>query len=342
MSSLEVTQPLSLGTTVLVTGATGTLGPELVKQLLKIGTNVRILLEPGTEKNSIPNNVEIIVGDINDRNAVKGAVRGITIIYHLAGKLHTYEHGLDIQQEFQQVNVLGTQNLLNAAQEAGVKRFVFFSTINIYGVSNYGQILDERSSPNPETHYAKTKLEAEEAVLLTKSNSNQPLGVVLRLAAVYGPSMKGNYLKMLKGLQQGWFIPIGPSQNRRTLIYLDDVVQAALLVGDHPGAAGNVYNLTDGHVYSLLNIIDSMCSSLGRRTPKIHLPVRIVKLIVGLLEDLFKLVNRKVPYGRRMLDAMIEDRAVSGEKIQQEIGFQPTTDLNTGWRKVVEELSMNN
>ena len=143
---------------------------------------------------------------------------------------------------------------------------------------------------------------------------------------------------MLKGLHQGWFLPIGPAQNRRALIFIDDAIQAALIASVHPAAAGNVYNLTDGKIYTLLDIIHGMCEVLERRKPRIHLPVSLIRLSVRLVEGLFGMFNRYFPIGQEMIDAMLEDRPVSGEKIQQEIGFRPQIGFEDGWKIVVNEV----
>ena len=339
MNNSEVRPVFKEGTSVLVTGATGILGPVLVHRLLQMGLKVRVLLRPGANSSSLPDKVESITGDLNESNSLERAVQNIDIVFHLAAKLHIYGPCRELEQEYNKVNVLGTKKLLLAARGAGVKRLIYFSTINIYGVSNIGQILDEESLPNPQTLYAKTKLGAEKEVLKTKSIfSDQSLGVVLRLGAVYGSGMKGNYLKMLKGLHQRWFLPIGPAQNRRALIYIDDAIQAALIASVHPAAAGNVYNLTDGKIYTLLDIIQAMCEALDRRKPGFHIPVSIIRVCVSFFESLFDLFNRKFPIGQDMVDAMLEDRAVSGEKIQQEIGFRPRIVLEDGWKIIVDEV----
>ena len=172
-----------------------------------------------------------------------------------------------------------------------------------------------------------------------QTNENgDPLGTVLRLAAVYGPEMKGNYIVLLKGLKQGWFLPVGPGNNQRSLIFIDDAVQGALLAALHPDAAGKLYNLTDGQTYSLNTIIQVMCHALDRNPPYFHLPEKPVRFCLGLIEKFFKLFESRIPFGRDTLDAMLEDRAVRGLKIQQELGFSPQVDLETGWKRVVSAL----
>lgn len=323
----------------MITGATGAVGPTLVRHLVEEGYQVRILIEPGSDIRLLPEGIISIIGDINDREVVAKAVSGADYVFHLAAKLHINNPDASLIKEYNHVNVDGTKTIIDASVAANVKRVIFFSTINVYGSGGVGQEFFENSLMDPQTLYTITKAKAEEIVLSARSVSDEkPLGVVLRLAAIYGPGMKGNYVSLLKGLKQGWFIPIGLCKNRRTLIYVDDAIRAAGLAASHPEAAGNIYNLTDGRVYSLMDIIHAMCGALGRRPPRVHLPIALVNFSVGLIEDVFRLLGQRSPIGRHTIGAMLEDRAVNGDKIQQELGFNPKIELEEGWRKVVNEI----
>jgi len=157
----------------------------------------------------------------------------------------------------------GTAAVVEAAIKAGVKRVVFFSTIGVYGPSE-SCVLNEMSPTHPDTLYAQTKPAAEEIVLDAKETDGQPLGTVLRLGAVYGSRIKGNYERLTRALERHRFIPIGGGLNRRTLVYDKDVGRAAALAVSHPAAAGRVFNVTDGEFHPLNEIIESICSALGR------------------------------------------------------------------------------
>jgi UDP-glucose 4-epimerase len=323
----------------LVTGGTGVVGPALVQLLLQNGLEVRALVLSENEVIRLPQEVMVYHGDIRDPASIQEAVQGSDVIFHLAAKLHIYDPKSSFADEYEQINVEGTRHLADAAINFGVSRIVFFSTVNVYGVGDSEGLFTETSDLSPQTLYSSTKSRAEKIILSARSKKNgKPLGVVLRLAAVYGPTMKGNYIRLLKGLYQGWFLPIGSAQNRRALIFIDDAVQAAFIASDHPAAVGNVYNITDGRVYSLLDIIHAMCAALNRRPPRIHLPAAPIRFSIGLLEDLFHLLGRRFPLGRQTIDGMLEDRAVSGDKIQQELGFRPQIELEEGWCRVVNEV----
>jgi UDP-glucose 4-epimerase len=216
---------------------------------------------------------------------------------------------------------------------------VLFSTIAVYGNSN-GQILTEDAIAKPDTFYVETKLGAERIVLEAKRTDGQPLGTVLRFAAIYGSRIKGNYPSRASGrtVARRRFIPIGDGSNRRTLIYDRDVSKAALLAVQHPNAAGKVYNVSDGHFYTLKEIINAICQALGRNPPRLSLPVGPVRLAAGILEDAGRMIGFKSPISRATIDKYTEDIAVSSQRIQTELGFKPQFDLESGWRETIQEI----
>ena len=138
----------------------------------------------------------------------------------------------------------------------------------------------------------------------------------------------------MKALAKGRFIPIGDGENRRTLIYDRDVARAAVLAAEHPAAAGKIFNVSDGEFHKLNEIIEVMCRSLGRRCPRISVPVAPVRFAVGVLEDSARLFGCKFPIGRGTIDKYTEDVAVDSQRIRRELGFVPKYDLVEGWREV--------
>lgn len=313
----------------LVTGAGGAIGPTLLRRLLAEGYAVRALVRaaPSAE---LPAGIEVACGDITDCALVRQAVRSVDAVFHLAAKLHVNDPAPGLQTEYVRVNVEGTRCLAGAAQAAGVRRFVFFSTINVYGPTRPGQILADDAPLCPDSWYAETKAQAEAIV------RDLPSAVVLRLAAVYGPRMKGNFPRLLRALRRRRPVLVGDGSNRRTLVYVEDVCRAAILAAEHPAAARQTFNVTDGAVHTLREIINVMCDALGRPRPRLRLPAATVRLAAGALEDGFKLVGKRSPVGRATVDKLTEDVAVSGTKIQQQLGFRPQYDLKSGWLKTIE------
>jgi nucleoside-diphosphate-sugar epimerase len=322
---------------VLVTGATGMVGPRVVVALLDAGYRVRTLSLDAPQPGLLPEGVDIQTGDVTDSLAVRAAMQGVNEVIHMAALLHIVEPLSSLQEMYQRVNVGGTATVVEAAASEGVKRLVFFSTIAVYGDACQ-QILTEDSVPHPDIFYAQTKLAAEQIVLNATRSDGQPLGVVLRLGAVYGSRIKGNYQRLVQALARGCFIQVGDGHNRRTLIYDKDVARAAVLAVCHPAAAGRIYNVSDGSFHTMREIVETICAALGRTLPRLTLPAGAARTAGSVLEDIARMAGHKSSIGRATVDKYIEDIAVSSQRIQSELGFVPQFDLAQGWQETVQEM----
>jgi nucleoside-diphosphate-sugar epimerase len=322
---------------ILVTGATGAVGPRVVAALCEAGCKVRAFSLDTPPPDRWPEGVDTRIGDITDPEAVQAAMQGVDAVIHLAALLHVVNPPLELRSRYEQINVNGTATVVAAARGAGVGRLVFFSTIAVYGASN-GGVLTEESPLRPDSFYAQTKVDAERIVLAAKGEDGMALGTVLRLGAVYGAGIKGNYRRLLLALARGRFIPIGPGTNRRTLVYSGDVARAALLAVRHPHAAGRIFNVTDGYFHPMTAIIGTLCDALGRRPPHLTLPAGLVRGFAGSVEAVGRFCGLHPPIVRATVDKYVEDVAVDGRKFVIQLGFAPQYDLASGWRETVEEM----
>lgn len=322
---------------VLVTGATGVAGPALVNLLIEKGYCVRVFSRHCKGFDLFPREVERFQGDLLDGMALSMALKDVDGVFHLAAKLHD-TRGLCRDDELTHTNIKGTQILVNLARGAGVKRFVFFSTINVYGNCLENECFTETSPVNPREGYARSKLEAENIVLAGVHDDPDGFApVVLRVAAVYGKRIKGNYKTLILYLKKGGFLLLGSGANLRTLIFDKDLAAAALLALEHPGAPWQIYNVTDGYVYSFNEIVLSICASLGRKALFLKVPEKLVKLSLNLVNKMFW--SRRLIQLSMMAEKQMESVAVSGKKIQDELGFLPRYGLNKGWKEVVAKES---
>jgi nucleoside-diphosphate-sugar epimerase len=319
---------------ILVTGASGAVGPSVVAALVEAGYGVRTISHNSPPPGLWPADIETRIGDVTDESFVRGAMQGIDAVVHLAALLHIANPRPDLQGEYQRINIGGTAIVVEAARRAGVGRVVFFSTIAVYGGSA-GGVLTEDSPTRPDSFYAQTKLAAEKIVLASKRADGRPMGTVLRPGAIYGTRIKGNYRRLLLSLARGRFVPIGRGGNRRTLVYDGDAARGALLAIRHPDAAGRVFNVTDGKFHNMKEIIDTLCDVLGRGTPRLALPVGPVRRLAGIMEKCASSCGMKSPLTRAMIDTYTEDAAVDGQRFCREIGFFPRYDLKAGWRETV-------
>jgi UDP-glucose 4-epimerase len=337
--------------TILVTGATGAVGPRVVHALDQAGFRIRAFSVDAPKEGMFPQNVEVLLGDVTDKAAVHSAMQGVDGVIHLAALLHIVNPPPEMREKYERVNIGGTATVVEAAIKVGVKRVVLFSTIAVYGPSG-GCVLNEMSPTHPDTFYAQTKRAAEQIVLNARGADGQPLGTVLRLGAVYGSRIKGNYERLTRALAGNLgtrsripaklghvprlpFIPIGSGLNRRTLVYDKDVGLAAALAVSHPAAAGRLFNVTDGGFHTLNEIIESICSALGRKPPRLSLPVGPMRIVAGLTEKVANTIGLKPPVTKAVIDKYTEDIAVDGSLIQKELGFIPQYDLKAGWEETV-------
>jgi nucleoside-diphosphate-sugar epimerase len=318
---------------VLVTGGTGAVGPAVVRALQAAGYSVRILVRHPPPEDLLPPGVDIRVGDVCDGQTVRAAVAGARVVVHLAALLHQYEDAAGEDRHYERINVGGTENVVRAAIAENVERVVFLSTISVYGPTS-GQIVDERTNPRPDTAYGRTKLAAEQVVLAAMSGGSR-IGTVLRAAAVYGSGVKGNYRRLALQIAKRRFVPIGPGVNRRTLVHHRDLAEAVVLAAEHPAAAGALFNVTDGRIHTLAEIVAAIYRSVGRRPPRARVPLGVARAAVSFCERSCRLIRVRSPLTRSLLEKYTEDTAVDGALIRRVLGFGPGVDLDTGWRETV-------
>ncbi|NLB54800.1 MAG: NAD-dependent epimerase/dehydratase family protein [Lentisphaerae bacterium] len=321
------------GKLILVTGATGAVGPKVVSALLENGFSVRTFSNDQAEIGLFPEHVDERVGDITDSVAVGEAVKGVDAIVHLAAVLHIVNPPPELKSRYYEVNVGGTKIIVAEAIKQGVKQLVFASTIAVYGESK-GVVLNEETPTQPDSLYGESKLKAEEIVLGAMKKNDEPLGTVLRFGAVYGPRIKGNYQRLVKALAKNRFLPVGKGDNCRSLVYVEDVARAVVLALEQ-GKTGKTYNVTDGKFRTVAEINAAICEALGKKPPCFYLPKSFVRLGVLFLELAFKLIRREAPITRVHLDKYFGDVRVDASKIQEELGFQAKYDLKNGWQETI-------
>jgi nucleoside-diphosphate-sugar epimerase len=320
---------------VLLTGATGALGPSVADAYRAAGYTVRTLSMDTPDASTLPQGTDVRVGDVCDHQAVRSAMAGVEVVVHLAALLHRFDEAAP-GPEYERVNVGGTEKVVRAALVEGVRRLVFFSTIAVYGPSS-GELIDENTPPCPETPYGRTKLAAEQIVLAATSGG-QPIGTVLRAAAAYGARVKGNYRRLAVAIARRRFISLGPCLNRRTLVHDRDLARAAVLAAEHPAAVGAVFNVSDGQIHTLAEIIAAICRALGRRRPRMHVPLAAARVAVDVFERAACVVGYRPPLTRALLEKYTEDIAVDATLIGRILGFAPAVDLEAGWRETIASL----
>ena len=328
--------PLSSNKTVVIVGATGALGPAVIQRFLSDGWEVRTLSRTPPAAGTLAATVPHISADVTDQPALEQAFQGVDSVVHMAALLHVVDPPPSLQAEYQRVNVRGTATVVSAARAGSVRRLVAVSSICVYGAQP--GLLDENTVAAPDTLYADSKFQAEQEVLAARSPRGEPFAVVLRLAAVYGPGIKGNYQRLVQALAKRRFLPIGTGSNRRTLIFELDVARAIALAATHPAAAGRVFNVTDGAVHTVTEITTAIAGALGRRPPRLSIPLGMARLAISSADTLFRLVGKTPPVTKAALERYTEDVAVSGQLIKDMLGFEPRWGLVNGWQETIAQM----
>lgn len=261
---------------ILVTGASGFVGRTLCTELLTRGFTVR-----ATSRR--PAAGCLPMGSLSPSTDWTEALQGVDRVVHLAARVHVMDdHASDPLAEFRAANVAGTLGLARQAAGAGVRRFVFVSSIKVNGESTpEGQPFTADDAPAPQDPYGVSKLEAEQGLQLLAAETGMEV-VVVRPPLVYGPGVQANFRNMLRVLQKGVPLPLGGVRNRRTLVALDNLVDLLALCLDHPGAANQVFLAGDGEDLSTPELLSRAARALGTRARLIPVPPALLLLMARL------------------------------------------------------------
>jgi nucleoside-diphosphate-sugar epimerase len=321
------------GSRALVTGATGFIGTYVVRRLRDAGVGVRALVLDGEPDGALPPDVETVVGDIRQRPTLVRAVRGVDCVIHLAGRVHEVSEHLDTDAH-EAVTERGTRNVVDVAREQGVAKFVFLSSLAVYGPCGEKQY-DEDSPRNPTTAYGRAKLSAEQYVLEQQDAMHV---AALQPAMVYGGGCKGNLPRMMRMVERGLFPPIPEVGNRRSLAYVEDVAEAVLLAAVNPAANGRAFIVTDGESYSGRRIYEAVCRGLGKPTSRRAIPAPVFRVAARLGDIAGNLSSRRFPFDSPACDQLLGSSSFSISRIKRELGFRPTMTLERAMPKIVNSF----
>ncbi len=243
-------------TNTLVTGSNGFVGSALVSVLQEL-TVRRALRQPAADVRP----GDFIVGNIGPYTDWRPALAGVDCVVHLAARTHVLKDTTNPLLEYRRINVEATHNLAQQAAVAGVRRFVFLSSVKVNGESTVGRPFTEDDPPRPEDAYGITKCEAEDALHRISANTGMEI-VILRPPLVYGPGVKGNFLRLMHGIAWGMPLPLGSIFNRRTLIYVGNLVDAIIAAAESPLAAGKTYLVGDSEDVSTPELIQSIAAAM--------------------------------------------------------------------------------
>ena len=291
-----------------VTGGSGFIGQRLTVALKQLDGEIRVL---SRAKHS---NYDTIVCDFQSEVIPDHALNNVNTVFHLAGFTHDMRDASKISDFYYKVNVSATVQLANLAVKSGVKRFVFVSSVKAGGSPAPGICANEKDQKNIGDVYGKTKREAELKLLAIGRESDMHVSII-RPSLVYGPDVKGNLKLMLSGIGKGWFPPLPETGNRRSMIHVDDLVRAILLVTEDKRANGEIFIATDGTPHSSRGIYNAMCNVIGKSIPKWSVP--------KFLFDVVSLISPRIKY---KLNKLLGDECYSSAKLEA-LGFKAQKTL---------------
>lgn len=314
---------MSKDTQILLTGATGFVGTALMKSLENNSQyNVIGLCRILPEKVEAANLVAL--GDLATADFAQ-VLQDKSVVVHAAARAHImHDEVIDPLSEYRKVNVEATLRLAKQALEAGVKRFIFISSVGIHGL-NSTQPFQEVDQPLPHDPYTVSKLEAEQGLTKLVKNTSMEL-VIIRPPLIYGGAAPGNFLSLIKLSAKPIPLPFGLVQNKRSMVYVENLVDFILRCIEHPAAANQTFLVSDGEDLSLKKLITYIRQALGRPAWLVPVPLCLFK-IAGKLTGKSGVVDR-----------LIGDLQVDSSKAQSLLGWKPPFTVQQGIEQTVVDF----
>ena len=314
-------------TNVLVTGATGLVGQALLNQLLK---HEKFYLSAALRTDcSFDICRSLVVGDFTDNTDWTATLNVQHVVIHAAARAHIMKDEVaDPLAEYRKVNLEGTLNLARQAAVAGVKRFIFISSIKVNGEQTpLDKPFTAEDVPAPEDAYGISKWEAEQGLLQLAAETGMEV-VIIRPPLVYGPDVKGNFASMIKLVEKGLPLPLGAIHNRRSLVALDNLVNLIITCVDHPAAANQVFLAGDGEDVSTTELLRGVAKAAGK-------PCRLLPVPAGLLQFSATALGQKA-VAQRLLGSLQVDIS----KARELLGWTPPLSVEQGLKRCFDDSAV--
>lgn len=300
--------------TVLVTGANGFIGRELCAALTASGRSVRKAVRIAGSDDA----GAIAVGDIGPDTDWSAALEGAQCVVHLAARTHVLRESVaEPLAEYRRINAAGSERLARSAVARGVRRLVFLSSVKVNGESTGARPYTENDAPRPEDAYGASKWEAEQALARVAAETGLQV-VVLRAPLVYGPGVKGNFLRLIRWVARGWPLPLGAINNRRSLLFVGNLVDVIRKSIDAPPAACRTYLVADGEDVSTPELARRLAAVVGVKPRLLSFPLAPLKLAATL-------AGRGAEFAR-----LTGSLRVDSSRIRHELDWRPRFTLAQG------------
>ena len=309
---------------LLITGAAGFVGHAVCQQAVCHGFSVNGALR---RRGEVSKSVKpCVVGEINGSTDWDCVLRDVSSVIHLAARVHVmHDTAADPLTAFRAVNVDGTLNLARQSAAAGVKRFVFVSSVKVNGESTQpGQAFAEADTANPQDAYGQSKHEAEHGLRQLSADTGMEV-VIIRPPLVYGPGVKANFAALMRAVQRGWPLPLGAVHNQRSLVALDNLVDFIITCTTHPRAANQTFLVSDGQDLSTTELVRGMAQAAG-------VPARLLPVPVWALQAGASLLGKGAAVQR-----LCGNLQVDISKARSLLGWVPPVPVQEGLRRAMAE-----
>jgi nucleoside-diphosphate-sugar epimerase len=316
-----------VGTSIVVTGANGFLGSSLVMRLASSEAfAVRAPLR--SSRVCLPDSVVVLpIADLDASTDWQHVLPGVEVVVHASARVHVMsELADDPLVEFRKVNVDGTLNFARQAAAAGVKRFIFISSIKVNGeVTSSGMPFSASDTPAPVDSYGLSKAEAEQGLRELAVATGMEV-VIIRPVLVYGPGVKANFLSMMRWLSKGVPLPLGAIHNRRSLVSVENLISLIVTCIDHPQAANQTFLVSDGEDVSTSDLLRKLSVALGAPIWLLPVPVWLVSRAAALLGK------------RSASQRLFESLQVDISKNQALLDWRPPFSLDQGLKRTAQHF----
>ena len=313
---------------VLVTGATGFVGKYLCAELLRREQFVRSAVRYITP---FATNIDAVnVGEIGGATNWVAALQNVNVVIHLAARVHVMKDTVtDPLAEFRKVNVDGTLNFAQQAAQSGVKRFIFISSIKVIGEqTKLGKPFTEDNAATPQDAYGISKHEAEHGLLLIAQQTDMEV-VIIRPPLVYGSGVKANFSSMMRVVKRGFFLPFGAIHNKRSFVYVGNLVSLIVRCIDHPAAANQTFLVSDGQDISTTELLRGCADALGVKARLLPVPQKLVEVCAALIGK------------RDMAQRLCGNLQVDISKARHLLGWTPPISLAEGLKATAQGMADN-
>jgi len=300
----------------LVTGATGFVGRALCAQLALDGVEVVPVVRDHGVARGMRN---AVCRDLDSPEPWDEVMRDVDVVFHLAAHVHQMNGG--DPETYSRVNGDATRRLAEAAARAGVKRFVFLSSAKVNGESTESTAFRETDPPHPEDSYGRSKLAGEQALqALAQAGLSF---VIIRSPLVYGPGVKANFLSLLRLADRGLPLPLAGIQNRRSLIFVGNLVNVLTTAASDPRAVSQTFFVSDGDDLSTPDLIARVGAALGKRARLFPVPSAFLRLAASMLGK------------KAQLERLVGSLSVDTSAIRSKLGWRPPFTVEQGLRETV-------